>query len=100
MKKFISMTLAIIMLLCMIPTTTVFAAKEEVISQLDLTVPSPKEGEKPSYDKIDGRGYYSDNGLQGTSTRIFKNGIAWFKSSTSYSALVQLPPLRAVKPIL
>lgn len=84
MKKFISMTLAIIMLLCMIPTTTVFAAKEEVISQLDLTVPSPKEGEKPSYDKIDGRGYYSDNGLQGTSTRIFKNGIAWFKSSTSY----------------
>ncbi len=84
MKKFISMTLAIIMLLCMIPTTTVFAAKEEVISQLDLTVPSPKEGEKPSYDQIDGRGYYSDNGLQGTSTRIFKNGIAWFKSSTSY----------------
>lgn len=84
MKKIVSMMLVIIMLLCMIPTTTVFAAKEEVISQLDLTVPSPKEGEKPAYDKIDGRGYYSDNGLQGTSTRIFKNGIAWFKNSTSY----------------
>lgn len=66
------------------PTLTAFAAKEEVIDQLDLTVTSPMDGEKPKYDKIDGRGYYSDNGLLGTSTRIFKNGIAWFKSETSY----------------
>lgn len=61
-----------------------FAAKEESINQLDLIVTAPMEGAKPSYDKIDGRGYYSDNGLQGVSTRIYKNGIAWFKSSTSY----------------
>ena len=84
MKKCLSMALAIIMLLCLIPTTTVFAAKGESISQLDLTVTAPVDGAKPSYDKIDGRGYYSDNGIQGSSTRIFKNGIAWFKSASSY----------------
>ena len=66
------------------PTITAFAAKAEVIDQLDLTVTSPMDGEKPKYDKIDGRGYYSDNGLHGTSTRIFKNGIAWYKNTTSY----------------
>lgn len=54
------------------------------ISSLDLSVTAPKEGEKPTYNKIDGTGYYSDNGLNGTSTRIYKNGIAWYKSSTSY----------------
>ncbi len=84
MKKFLSMMLAVVMLLCIIPSTAVFAAKGEVINQLDLTVTAPKEGEKPAYDKLDGRGYYSDNGLQGSSTRIFKNGIAWFKSASSY----------------
>lgn len=84
MKKVLSMMLVVIMLLCMIPSTAVFAAKGESIDQLALTITAPKEGEKPSYDKLDGRGYYSDNGLQGSSTRIFKNGIAWFKSASSY----------------
>ena len=54
------------------------------INSLDLSVTSPAEGAKPTYNKIDGTGYYSDNGLNGTSTRIYKNGIAWYKSSTSF----------------
>ena len=84
MKKCLSMVLVMVLLLCLIPTTAVFAAKEQSISTLDLTVTAPIEGEKPSYNKIDGRGYYSDNGIQGSSTRIFKNGIAWYKSASSY----------------
>lgn len=84
MKKCLSILLVTVLLLCLIPTTAVFAAKEQSISTLDLTVTAPIEGEKPSYDKIDGRGYYSDNGIQGSSTRIFKNGIAWYKSASSY----------------
>ena len=84
MKKYLSLVLAVVMILCLIPATTVFAAKEEVINQVELTVVAPVEGEKPAYDKIDGRGYYSDNGAWGTSTRIYKNGIAWYKSSSSY----------------
>lgn len=84
MKKCLSLVLVTVLLLCLIPTTAVFAAKEQSISTLDLTVTAPTEGEKPSYDKIDGRGYYSDNGIQGSSTRIFKNGIAWYKSASSY----------------
>lgn len=54
------------------------------ISSLELNVTAPKDGEKPSYTKIDGNGYYSDNGLNGTSTKIYKNGIAWYKSASSY----------------
>ena len=77
MKKYLSLVLAVVMILCLIPATTVFAAKEEVINQVELTVVAPVEGEKPAYDKIDGRGYYSDNGAWGTSTRIYKNGIAF-----------------------
>jgi len=84
MKKCLALAMVAIMLLCLIPTISVFAAKEETLSTLTLNVTAPVEGEKPAYNKIDGRGYYSDNGLQGTSTRIFKNGIAWFKSTTSY----------------
>lgn len=84
MKKYLSLVLAVVMILCLIPATTVFAAKEEVINQVELTVVAPVEGEKPAYDKIDGRGYYSDNGEWGTSTRVYKNGIAWYKSSSSY----------------
>lgn len=54
------------------------------ISTLDLSVTAPKEGEKPDFTKIDGTGYYSDNGLNGTSTKIYKNGIAWYKSASSF----------------
>lgn len=57
--------------------------KKEITS-LDLSVTAPKDGEKPTYTKIDGTGYYSDNGLNGTSTKIYKNGIAWYKSASSY----------------
>lgn len=84
MKKCLVMALTVIMLLCLIPTISVFAAKEESITNLTLTVTAPQEGAKPAYDKIDGRGYYSDNGLNGVSTRIYKNGIAWYKSASSY----------------
>ncbi len=83
MKRILAIVLSLIFIFGMF-SMNVFAAKEESIDQLALTVTAPKEGAKPSYDKIDGRGYYSDNGLQGTSTRIFKNGIAWFKSASSY----------------
>lgn len=58
------------------------AVKE--ITTLDLSVAAPKDGEKPTYTKIDGTGYYSDNGSNGTSTKIYKNGIAWYKSASSY----------------
>jgi len=84
MKNCLAMMIALIMMLCLIPTTSVFAAKEESLTNLTLTVTSPQEGAKPAYDKIDGRGYYSDNGLNGVSTRIYKNGIAWYKSASSY----------------
>ena len=84
MKKILSLVLAVIMLLCLMPTTLVFAAKEESITNLTLMVTAPQEGAKPVYDKIDERGYYSDNGLNGVSTRIYKNGIAWYKSASSY----------------
>lgn len=54
------------------------------ISTLDLSITAPKDGEKPAYNKIDGTGYYSDNGINGSSTKIYKNGIAWYKSASSY----------------
>lgn len=54
------------------------------IDVVELTVTAPKDGEKPNYTKIDGTGYYSDNGLNGTSTKIYKNGIAFYKSASSY----------------
>ena len=54
------------------------------IDAVELTVTAPKDGEKPNYTKIDGTGYYSDNGLSGTSTKIYKNGIAFYKSASSY----------------
>ena len=57
--------------------------KKEV-SSVSIYVTPPKDGEKPDYTKIDGNGYYSDNGLNGVSTRIYKNGIAWYKSTTSF----------------
>ena len=57
---------------------------KEEIKLVELNVNAPKDGEKPSYTKIDATGYFSDNGINGTSTKIYKNGIAWYKSSTSY----------------
>ena len=56
----------------------------KVINSLDLSVTAPKDGEKPDFSKIDDTGYYSDNGINGTSTKIYKNGIAWYKSASSY----------------
>lgn len=56
---------------------------KEPVKELELTIPAPVDGEKPDYTKLDGNSYYSDNGLNGTSTRIYKNGIAWYKSTTS-----------------
>ena len=56
---------------------------KEPVKELELTIPAPVDGEKPDYTKLDGDSYYSDNGLNGTSTRIYKNGIAWYKSTTS-----------------
>ena len=58
--------------------------KKIELSELALSVPAPKEGEKPDYTKLTGTGYYSDNAAYGSSTRIFKNGIAWYKSATSF----------------
>ncbi len=57
--------------------------KKEV-SSVSIYVTAPKEGEKPNYTKIDGTEYYTDNGINGTSTKIYKNGIAWYKSASSY----------------
>ena len=54
------------------------------IHTLDLSVVAPKEEQKPDYTKIEGTGYYTDNGINGASTRIYKNGVAWFKSASSY----------------
>lgn len=54
------------------------------ISSIDLVVAAPADGEKPNYTKIEGTGYYSDNGSIGSSTRIYKNGIAWYKSASSF----------------
>lgn len=57
---------------------------KKVVESVDLSVPAPKDGEKPDYTKLDGTGYYSDNGINGVSTKIYKNGIAWYKSASSY----------------
>ncbi|MBE7064383.1 MAG: hypothetical protein E7384_01000 [Ruminococcaceae bacterium] len=57
---------------------------KEEIATLELNVTAPKNGEKPTYTKIEGTGYYSDNGLNGTSTKVYKNGIAWYKTTSSY----------------
>ena len=57
--------------------------KKEV-SSVSIYVTAPKEGEKPDYTKIDETEYYTDNGINGTSTKIYKNGIAWYKSASSY----------------
>ena len=43
--------------------------KKEITS-IDLSVTAPKVGEKPTYTKIDGTGYYSDNGLRPTTIRL------------------------------
>jgi len=54
------------------------------VTTLDLNITAPQDGKKPEYTKIDGVGYYSDNGANGSSTKIYKNGIAWYKSASSY----------------
>jgi len=54
------------------------------ISSASIYVTTPKDGEKPDYTKIDDTGYYSDNGLNGSGTKIYKNGVAWYKSASSY----------------
>ena len=57
--------------------------KKEV-SSVSIYVTAPKDGEKPNYTKIDGEEYYSDNAIHGTSTKIYYNGIAWYKYASSY----------------
>ena len=55
MKKCLSMMLAAIMLLCLIPTTTVFAAKEMFLSISSVKVSgvtTPVVGEKPSLNAV------------------------------------------------
>lgn len=54
------------------------------ITTLDLSVKAPKEDERPEFTKIDGNGYYSDNGSIGTSSQTYKNGIAWYETETYY----------------
>ena len=52
------------------------------ISSLELLLPAPKDGEKPTFDKIDEVGYYSDNNRNNIA--VYKNGIAWYKNEFSY----------------
>ena len=63
MKKCLSMALAIIMLLCLIPTTTVFAAKENflILSSVSISgVTTPVVGETPVFNATsDETGKYS-----------------------------------------
>ena len=61
---------------------TFSALSQMTLSKVELNVTAPAAGAKPAFDKIDGTGYYSDN--NGNSAAAFKNGIAWFKSASSY----------------
>lgn len=54
------------------------------ISYIDLTIPAPVVGEKPTFNKVEADGFYSDN--NGNPVAIYKNGIAWYKTSYSYVA--------------
>ncbi|MBQ3231157.1 MAG: hypothetical protein IJB49_09110, partial [Clostridia bacterium] len=58
------------------------ASNKTQLSSINISVPAPEDGNKPSFDKIDGTGYYSDN--SGNPVAIYKNGIAWYKNAYSY----------------
>lgn len=60
------------------------ALSQMTVSKVEINVTAPAAGAKPSFDKIDGNGYYSDN--NGNPVAVFKNGIAWFKSPSAYIA--------------
>ena len=57
---------------------------QKTLTEIALTVPTPADGAKPSFDKISGDGFYSDNASNPVA--IYKNGIAWYKSASSYIA--------------
>ena len=61
---------------------TNFETPKSKISSISLNVTAPVEGAKPSFNKVSGTGFYSDNAKNPVA--IYKNGIAWYKSSTSY----------------
>lgn len=56
-------------------------SNKQDISTLSLTVTAPTAGNKPGFDKIQGTGYYSDNG--GNSPANYKNGIMWYNETSS-----------------
>lgn len=56
---------------------------KQPLSAISLTLTAPKDGEKPVWNAVSGTGYRSQN--ESASTAVYKNGIAWFK--TSYSAI-------------
>ena len=86
-KKLVSLILIAVLAFCLLPLTAAADTQNPTVGEigsLDLTVTAPADGAKPTYDKIDNTYCYSDNGSNGISTKIYKNGIAWYKSSTSY----------------
>ena len=58
------------------------ALSQMTISKVDVNVTAPAAGAKPSFDQVEGVGYYSDN--NGNAPAVFKNGVAWFKTPSSY----------------
>lgn len=52
------------------------------ITALNLSVTAPIADAKPDYTKLDAKEYSSVNNT--SSTKIFKNGIAWFKTASTY----------------
>lgn len=61
---------------------THFEVPKSKVSSVSINVTAPIEGAKPSFNQVSGTGYYSNNA--GNPVAIYKNGIAWYKSSTSY----------------
>ena len=68
-------------------------ACQKTLTTIALTVPAPADGAKPSFDKISGEGFYSDNASNPVA--IYKNGIAWYKTASSYIAPGTVETFRA-----
>lgn len=58
------------------------AVSQLTVSKVEINVTAPAAGAKPSFDQVEGAGYYSDN--NGNAPAVFKNGVAWFKTPSSY----------------